>query len=872
VLALTDGNPFFVIEVAHLLTATPSGASGARALPAVPPGVQELLRRRLEPLPAASRRALDAAAVMGREFELAPLARVLDTPPEAVLEALGPALALGVVRDVPGALQRYAFVHALMRETLYEGLTPVARIALHGAIAEALEATGAAADERLPALAHHAFEAAQGREPTKAIRYACEAGGRALHLLAFEEAARHFERALAAVAVTGNEAARLQALVGLGEALHGSGDPEGAERVFRDAIGVARRCGPAAFAETALRFSGARAELAILDVEVNGVLEEALGMLPPDPAPLRARLMARLAAGINLQPGSEQRRKALSDEATRMARGLDDPTTLGFVLARRLIGLLGPDHLEERVATTDEILAAGPASRTAELEALVFRVDDLAERGDRGGLDHALTVFEQKVRAAKQPFFRWTAVSIRAAMAILEGRFTDAEALANEAFALGQQVHTRTALLQFGQQLFMLRGWQARLAEAEPMVTMGVAETGIVPAWRCALAEFYGVAGREAEARREFEALAATGFVDLPRDTTWLTSAVLLASTCTRLRDARRAEQLYDLMRPFRGRIAIARPLVVLVNPIDDRLGMLATVLGRYDDAEEHFADALRLAERMRALPWQATIRREWAELHRRRAGRGDRERALALLDEAEAIARPIGMDLLLGWIAESRDALRRSEQARPAVLTLVPRAVGPAASPVARVGTLRRDGDVWTVVFDGRTTHVRDMVGLAHLVRLLGAPGREVHAAELAAAVSAGAEDAPAARAVSGDAGVLLDARARADYETRLRDAGAELAEARRLNDRGRSERLAEEMEFIAAELSRGFGLGGRTRRAGSTAERARVSVTRAIKYAVDRIAEHDAALAEHLRLAVRTGTFCAYEPPDRDRVAWTL
>ena len=163
-------------------------------------------------------------------------------------------------------------------------------------------------------------------------------------------------------------------------------------------------------------------------------------------------------------------------------------------------------------------------------------------------------------------------------------------------------------------------------------------------------------------------------------------------------------------------------------------------------------------------------------------------------------------------------------------------------------------------------------MVGLGHLVRLLGAPGREIHVNDLVAGAYEGRRDGEAAGAAAGDAGELLDPKARAEYEARLREAREELEEAKGLNDRGRAERLGEEVEFLVGELARGYGLGGRARRAGSTAERARVAVTRAIKYAVDRIAEHDAALAEHLRVAVRTGTFCVYEPPSLDRVAWTL
>jgi hypothetical protein len=158
-------------------------------------------------------------------------------------------------------------------------------------------------------------------------------------------------------------------------------------------------------------------------------------------------------------------------------------------------------------------------------------------------------------------------------------------------------------------------------------------------------------------------------------------------------------------------------------------------------------------------------------------------------------------------------------------------------------------------------------MIGLEHIARLLHAPEREIYVMDLAAGSDPARGATPA-----GDSGELLDTQARAAYEARLRDARAERDEAERMNDRGRLDRLGEEIEFLTAELTRGFGLGGRSRRAGVASERARVAVTRAIKYAIDRIGEHDQALAEHLRLAVRTGMFCAYMPPARDRVAWKL
>jgi tetratricopeptide (TPR) repeat protein len=892
VLGVTDGNPYLVIELAHLLAAGAAPFGDGRGRPPVPPGARELLRRRLAPLTAPALRSLRAAAVIGREFELTPLARMLGEPEPALLEALSAPLALGLIREVPGSLQRFAFAHALLRETLYEDLAKAERTALHAACADVLEALGADRDERLPALAYHCFEAAHAGDPARAIRYGCAAGERALARLAFEEAIAHFERARAALAgATEDDAWRWRVLAGLGQALHGTGEHARSGDAFQEAMAAARIAGSEPFGDSVLRFARARPEVGVLDSAMNALLEEALAGLPADPTPLRALLLARLAAGLQLEPGSRQRVRGLSDQAVAIARRLGDPGILGFVLSRRIVTLVGPDDLAERIATTDEILATPGIPPGVELDALTSRISVRAECGDRAGLDHAIAVYEQKASASRHPVAKWGMARFRTGLALLEGRFDEAEALAQEALRLGNQVLTHSPFLEYAQQIFTLRGWQGRLAEVGPVLEAGVEKTQVIPAWRCALAEYYKISGRELEAQREFEALAANDFEDLPRDGVWIMGLMLLASLCSQLGDQRRAGIIYRLLSPYRGVLAVGRPLVVVMAPVDQRLGTLASLLERFEEANAHFADALAIAERMRALPWQAEIRYERALLLGRRAARGDRERALALLDESAEIARGVGMQLLLGWIEAAREqvdqpvaravavgsrAARGNEPAGARVVSLVPRsAAAPAAAPARpaeRTGTFRRQGGMWTLAFEGRTTHLRHMLGLAHLARLLAEPGREIHVADLVGSAYAGVRDeGPGRAAPRGDAGAQLDARARAEYEERLRDAREELAEAERLNDRGRSEGLAAEIELLATELSRGYGLGGRQRRAGSAQERARLAVTRAIKYAIDKIETHDPALAEHLHRSVRTGAFCVYAPATRDRVSWT-
>jgi hypothetical protein len=119
-------------------------------------------------------------------------------------------------------------------------------------------------------------------------------------------------------------------------------------------------------------------------------------------------------------------------------------------------------------------------------------------------------------------------------------------------------------------------------------------------------------------------------------------------------------------------------------------------------------------------------------------------------------------------------------------------------------------------------------------------------------------------------DAGEVLDPQAKAAYRQRLRDLQAELEEAQTYHDAGRIEKLQAEVEFLIRELSQAVGLGGRTRKAASAAERARINVTKAIKMGIRKIREQHPALGQHLEQTIRTGTFCVYEPRPHQSSSW--
>jgi hypothetical protein len=181
--------------------------------------------------------------------------------------------------------------------------------------------------------------------------------------------------------------------------------------------------------------------------------------------------------------------------------------------------------------------------------------------------------------------------------------------------------------------------------------------------------------------------------------------------------------------------------------------------------------------------------------------------------------------------------------------------------SPTSPNGfALSRDDDLWLVTFDADETRLPDSVGLRYLDQLVRNPGRELPASDLVA-LAAGTHTRPA----SGRGDEVIDAHARAAYRQRLADLDADLTEAEQWNDTERAARLRGEKDFLIHELAAATGLGGRTRRLGSDAERARVNVTRAIRSAIDRIRERLPAGAEHLDQTVHTGTCCVYRPtPD--------
>jgi tetratricopeptide (TPR) repeat protein len=900
----TSGNAFFVTEILRHEAAGPGATTAALLAAPVPGSVRDVLDRRLQRLGDGMREALAAAAVIGQEFDLDLVGRMLDDGGlDAIAAAVDVATDAGLVVAPPRPGDRYAFAHGLIVSTLYEGLGPARRARMHWRAATALEeqARDAPAGEptpRVAELARHWLNA-EPADLQRALEYTRLAGEHAVAQLAPDDGLRWFRQGLELhdqVHGGGDDATRLELLVGLGDAQRQAGDPEFRTTLLA-AAALARRIGdgPRLIRAVLANSRGFVSASGVVDDERLHALEDALEAVGGDDSPQRAVLLATLAAELAFSPSDRERRVALSDEAVAVARRLDDPAALSRVLSLRFVTLWMPETLPERLANSDENVAA--ARRTgdpvAEFHAVHWRAAAFVEAGRledaRRDVEHEAALAERLA----QPTMRWLATYDQGNLEIIAGRLAEAEQHAHEALQIATLSAQPDALSFFTSQLTNIRYEQGRLAELQPLIAQVVSENPGIPAFRAVLALACCEGDLDDEARRLLAHETGTRFAELPPDVTWLPGLAIYAEVAAHLQDRAAAEVLYDLLQPWAGQVVYSG--ISAWGCVDHHLGAVAGVLRRYTEAEGHLRRAAELNSALRAPVWAARTELATARLLLLRDGPEDRERGRALLERAAAAAQRLGSATLArraaGLLGYERALSALPIPVMPAApaaeVAAPPAGAAPAEpSPAAAAGggpptaTLRLEGEIWTVSGGAGVVRLKDRKGLQYLATLLERPNVEVHAIDLVNgpvhAAGRGGGDAVAGGELSisdgGDAGEMLDAEAKAAYRERIEELRDELEEAERFHDVERVARAREELEFIGAELARAVGLGGRDRRAGNAAERARVNVTRAIRGAVRAIAEHDARLGHHLERSVRTGVFCAYQPgpdgPDTWRV----
>ncbi|MFC8074085.1 AAA family ATPase [Streptomyces sp. NPDC057307] len=838
----TGGNPFFVEQTARLW-------HGGSPVSAIAPGVREAVRRRLSMLPKPVGDLLIIASVLGREFHRQVLAAATSAPVPHVDRLLDRAVSARLVVTRGGG--RFAFAHDLVRETLYDSLEEADAGRLHGAVVRALDTAPALGERIFPAeLARHAHLAGDTVDRAHRIDLLLAAARDASSRLAAEEAVGHYRRALEVAETAGEGDPRRAVVIALdlaGELRH-QGMEEEAQRYFDRAVTPARELGdPALLARVALTLHQQQ-DIPGQGPQAGDLLHEAYRALIGDGGEDGAERDGTEGDGT----GGRARERMAQDLAVRvtdLARQEDDDEALAFSLWARHDTIWGLGTSDERLALTAEMSAVARRTQNLDMEvhAAAMRWVTLLELGDPRYLSQLRTYTGVAERTGKRRYELGKTVDL-GIVAGLTGDFEQAEKwYADTIEAAREQTPYDYLASHLRWSLHMIRG---RFEQADAVTRtlegvdypLPVLLDGITAIERGdtarALRLLREVAGRPEPVSRIFAPL-------------WFR---FLAHTAAVTGDPALIAEARDALGAHSGRWLVALYGCDVSGPVDLWLGMLAAAEGRWDAAVAAFTSARDSADRLQARPWSLRAGLGLADALRARGGDGDAAAEAALRAEASRAAKAMGLTLGLGHLEKQGPGVT-DEPGAPALPDALPDA---GVEPAPPGPEFRRDGAVWALAFDGRAVHVPDAKGLRDLHTLLSHPGTDVPAVRLLA--PDGGETAVAAHAMGGDP--VLDERAKAEYRRRLDQLDLEIDRAGERGDDTRAAAYDRERQALLDELRTAAGLGGRTRRLGDEAERARKTVTARIRDTLRKLDARHPELAAYLRKSVTTGSTCAYRP----------
>jgi hypothetical protein len=787
--ARTGGNPLFLQECARLLV----GRAGS--VPAsVPDRVRQVITRRLARLSEPSYTVSTAAAVAD-DFDLDLLAALTATTAADVAGALGEAIEARLVVDDDDGPR---FVHALIRETLLDTQPVSRRGDLHERAARVLEARlEHAPNDGRAALAGRAaahWAHVPGGRP-RAAQLAVEAARSAARQVAYDHATRLYEwsRQL------GDD--NLDTITELGEAQVLAGRlADGRQTLAAAAERAAdeRRGDALARAVLAAGSGVGGYEVDVRDDRQVVLLRDALSLLGHEDSTLRAACLARVGL-VDASLPVEQR-AALADDAAGMAVRLGDLVGEVAALAARCDILSGPDHVDDRLATTARMveLARSHGDPTIALLARRHRILALLERGHIGSVDHELAAYARTSDRLRLPLYSWMVPLWRGMRALMDGDQQRAAELCDEADALGRAAGSANADALVFTLRFAIARARGTVADMESEMARIAPGYEGYPAAEAMHAVVLVSVGRADQARGLLLRRMAEGIETIPRDSEWIETLWTLGDVAVDLGELDAVEAIHDALTPYAELWAVDGVGAACFGAVSHQLGRLSLTLDR-DQAARHWLDA--------------------AEHAHRAAG-------------AEALA-----------LASA--ALRASLSSQP------PRS---RTGPSTARGALNRDGPIWHVEWQGRAATVRHSKGILDIARLLDRPGREIHVLDLVAPTGAAPD--------RGGTGPMLDDTAKRAYQQRLQDLEEDIEEATSRSDEARVARLENERELLVREISRAYGLGERPRSAGDPVERARKAVGMRIATAIRAIAASDPDLARHLDRSILTGRYCSYQP----------
>ena len=681
VLRQTAGNSLFVGAVVRLLAGRVSlrayDAGASRAALAGRPELFDLVREPMGRVSAQCRGLVETASVAGEDFSIAELGTACALPTDTVLALLDEAIQAGLLTlpaEAPGTAR---FIHALVRDGVYEKVERAARSRAHGALAAAIAATDSGL-ERIGAVASHlARGATTPAEHVLAAVSARRAGEAALADLAYAEAAGRFRTALHCLTMAGgpSPSERAEILLQLAFAEYRSGVFGGALEHCVLAADLAESEGRwDLLARAALLVDGV--ELAEGDESVAALCRRAGALVPPEQLSLRAQLEARLAYAA-VDEGDVDRAQSMSADALVLAEQTADPTALLAALRARHQALAGPGHAAERLQLGARAIdLAGRGEPLAALWGRLWRIDAAFELGDLVAVDKGLAALTRLAAELGFPLARWHLAQRRAAREALVGRFAAAEEHAAAAWELARELEDPSLVgLHYGWQLFLVYtrgdGLNEHLVDTEFDNFLALATRTSLPIALTSVAIAMVAADDLDEAARMGRQLCAEAG-GWPMDGRWIVTVPMLADVVADVADAGCAEVLYSLLAPYASlAVAGGSGAIACEGSASRHLGRLAATCGRLDAAERHFREAITFEERMGARPFAALSRMYLADVLHARGGAGNLAAAAQVARTALAAMRMMDMP---GRVAQCEQVLAAIDAEMSERIALTPR------------------------------------------------------------------------------------------------------------------------------------------------------------------------------------------------------
>jgi len=640
---LTGGSPLFLQQIAH------GWQTSGRLDAAIDweqllsktqgQGLDGSIAHRLSVLPRSALEVLQVATVLGSEFTVARLSRLLAIDASTILAELSAAKDAGLVQQLPDAIGTFGFTHMLIRDALYEQLGIDARAALHAKAGEVLEAEDPSADVNVAELAHHFAQAWPAHDAGKALHYALRAAAAATRRLAYEEAVGHLDRALHVQANGGgNLEQRMRLLLGKGEALSHAAEVARARATLFEAVGLARQLHAIEVIAHAAKLMAVLPESGNVDWEQIGLLREALGAMAEDD-PERPYLLSLLAKCSTYSTDSAAR-EALALTALERSPQITCLRLRAETLQHCHRALPEPKHLGQREAIGEELVRLGHRSgdHMTLWHAATAQVQNCLERGDFLGVDRAVALIEGLATQMREPMFRWYLAVFRAMRQYVAGHIAEAQELALRALNMGACVGEATARHVYCMQV---TGWHRVLgstSECEVLVREMMLRYPALSGWRLMHVGLEADRGHNDPARRFLAQLHEDP--SLMHEPFTMALLCFLAELGSYVGTPAMTRWLYDLMLPYAtlwGNCGFGNTY----GPIGRQLGALAIRIGDLDAAEGHLESALASSEAAKSPTFISLTCIVYARTLLKRETPASRRRALDMLIRSEALNRP---------------------------------------------------------------------------------------------------------------------------------------------------------------------------------------------------------------------------------------